>query len=885
MRNLLRDAGTYFPILRSLGGTLPWQSLRHRARYAYWQLAYAKRPAPGAPEYLGNLLRYEPLPADTSPGPSQLGRSVGVNLHCEGGVLRVEFLSEGVARVRLSRTGRFPALSSYAVVGLEPDRHTEMEDARREGASPLNLGSSAQQPGRTAPMPPLAAPLRLEGRGMVVEVHPDPCRLVFYDSAGQVLCADAGGAAWQGMGVACSQKLFPGQAIYGLGEKAFGLNRRGLRMTMWNSDPAAYDPDVDPLYQSTPFLIGQSDGLACGVFFDNTYRAEFDLGHTERDIMLYSAAGGELCYYVLAGPSLADVVARFTALTGRMPLPPRWALGYQQSRWGYGHADEVRRVAGELRGHRIPCDVLYLDIDYMDGYRVFTFDPERFPDPGRLVADLRKLGLRTLTSIDPGVKADPDYAVCADGLKRDVFCKLPDGKLYTGPVWPGDCHFPDFPNAAARAWWGEQYRQFLDLGIAGFWNDMNEPAIFFGTTFPDAVQHNADNGQTDHRALHNVYGQCMLLAAADAMRQYRPDERILLISRAAYAGIQRYSITWTGDNRSTWEQLRLSIPLVLNMGLSGQSFTGPDVAGFSGDTTGELLARWTQMGAFLPFFRNHTALGTALQEPYVFGEPYESICRRYIELRYRLLPYLYTTFWQAAETGLPIVRPLALAFPADRRLASMDDQFLCGDALLVAPVLEQGAAVRAVYLPAGAWYDFWTGDKLTGPVDIPVRTPLDALPLYVRGGSVVPMGPVLQYTDEFVPESLELHVFAGDGLSDLYEDDGRTQAHLSGELRLTRFELRTSDRELTLIRSSAGPYDPGYHGYDVLLRGLPQPAGPLSILVNGQIVTDWHIDPEWGAPRYPCGDVPDIRSRVRGVERSAFGRADEQATFSSQRWR
>ena len=625
------------------------------------------------------------------------------------------------------------------------------------------------------------------------------------------------------MGAVCSQRLFPGQALYGLGEKAFGLNRRGLHLTMWNSDPANYNPGDDPIYQSTPFLISQRDGLACGVFFDNTYRSEFDLGQADRDTMFYCADGGELCYYVLAGPTLADVVGRFTALTGRMPLPARWALGYQQSRWSYGSEDEVRQVAAELRGHRIPCDVLYLDIDYMDGYRVFTFDRERFPEPARLVADLRARGLRTVTSVDPGVKVDRDYAVCADGLLRNVFCRLPTGRLYVGPVWPGDCYFPDFTNAQVREWWGELYKSFLDLGVAGFWDDMNEPAVFFGSTFPDAVQHNADNGPTDHRALHNVYGQCMMRAAAEAMARFRPDERVLLISRAGYAGLQRYSTSWTGDNRSTWEQLRLSIPLVLNMGLSGQAFTGPDVAGFSGEASGEILARWTEMGAFLPLFRNHSALGTPSQEPYVYGEPYESICRRYIELRYRLLPYLYTAAWQAAENGLPIVRPLALAFPGDRRVASLEDQFLCGDALLVAPVLEQGSEARGVYLPAGGWYDFWTGKHIEGPVDLPVRAPLDALPLYVRAGSVVPMGPVMQHSEEFVPEKLELHVFAGDGESSLYEDDGLTHAYRNGELRLTQFRLEEDHSGFTLTRTAQGPYDPGYQSYDVLLRGLPNP--------------------------------------------------------------
>jgi alpha-glucosidase len=859
---ILRDIPAYISILRTMGVDLVRQALRHSALYAYWQMFYTPRHiGPRQPQFLGDLERYEALHSESGPGPERLKRAAGVDLYCADGVLRVEFLAKGVARVRLSRSGHFPRLSSYAIVGLEPGKDPGEGSLGAESGS-IEEGGIGRRPTPlpwrcSAPLPRPSAPLVIEGRGLILEVSPHPCRLTFKDAEGRLLCVDAAGAGWQGMGVVCGQQLFPGQALYGLGEKAFGLNRRGLRMTMWNTDPANYDPGDDPIYQSTPFLISQRDGLACGVFFDNTYRAEFDLGQADRDTMLYCADGGELCYYVLAGPTLADVVGRFTELTGRMPLPARWTLGYQQSRWSYGSEDEVRHVAAELRAHRIPCDVLYLDIDYMDGYRVFTFDQERFPDPARLIADLRAQGLRTVTSVDPGVKVDPGFALCADGLLRHYFCRLPNGRLYVGPVWPGDCYFPDFPNAQVREWWGEHYKSFLDLGVAGFWDDMNEPAVFFGSTFPDAVQHNADNGPTDHRALHNVYGQCMMRAAADAMARFRPNERVLLISRAGYAGLQRYSTSWTGDNRSTWEQLRLSIPLVLNMGLSGQAFTGPDVAGFSGDASGELLARWTALGAFLPLFRNHSALGSALQEPYVYGEPYESICRRYIELRYRLLPYLYTTVWQAAETGLPMVRPLALSFPTDPRVASLDDQFLCGDALLVAPVLEQGSEARGVYLPAGAWYDFWTGSYAEGPVDLAARAPLDALPLYVRAGSVVPMGPVMQHSEEFVPETLELHVFAGDGESSLYEDDGRTQAYRDGELRITQFRLEVDSTGLVLTRIGQGPYDPGYRGYDVLLRGLPKPAkeqrrSAIAVLVDGTPV-EWTTDPEWAAQRIAAG--------------------------------
>ena len=882
MPSILPKLGLYISTLRALGSATAWRSLRHRARYSYWQRAYAATGArAGDPQYLGRLLDYRLLSGDgpsALQAPSQEGGTTVlaaqvVDLRCEGGVLRIEFLGEGIGRVRLSRSGVFPALVSYAVAGAQD-------------------GGPAKTPmGEPAP----GGPLRLEGPGLIVEVSDHPCRLTFKDTDGRILCADAAGAGWQDDGVVCSQRLFPGQALYGLGEKAFGLNRRGLKLTLWNTDPrGGYDPGDDPIYQSTPFLLGQQEGVACGVLFDNTYRAEFDLGQTDRDQMQYWAAGGELCYYVFAGPTMADVLKRFTALTGRVQLPARWTLGYHQSRWSYGSADEVEQVAGELRARRIPCDALYLDIDYMDGYRVFTWDRERFPDPARMIADLRERGIRIVTIVDPGVKVDPGYAVCADGLAKGVFCKLPDGKPFVGPVWPGDCYFPDFTNAAARDWWGNLYQTLLDIGVAGFWNDMNEPAVFPNSTFPDAVQHDADRGPADHRTLHNVYGQCMLQAARASMDRNCPDERMLLISRSGYAGIQRYGITWTGDNHSTWEHLRVSIAMVANMGLSGQAITGPDVAGFTGDTTGELLVRWMQMGIFLPLFRNHSAMGTALQEPYVFGEPYESICRRYIELRYRLMPYIYTAFWQAAETGIPITRPLALPYPHDRRVASLDDQCLFGDALMAAPVMEEGAEGRGVYLPEGEWFDFWTGQMLVGPADVPAHAPLESLPLYARAGSVVTMGPVMQHTEEFIPTTLELHVFAGssgtngDGAGELYEDDGHSMAYRQGAMRLTHFDLETSSDGLELTRHAHGSYDPGYLGYDVLLRGLADtlgeqiigaarasqaggapPAGAppgdtqpeggknqparLTVVVDGAPVTNWTIDEEWGAPRIPAG--------------------------------
>jgi len=801
---------------------------RSRLNTLYWQRVYARR-APGALQHLGNLRQIVHV-------------SGGVDLQCDGGVLRVELLSAGVARVRLCRAGVFPPRHSYALINDPPPVPAIVTDG--DGVLLIQPREAADPTG-----------------SLRISATTAPCRLTFTDGAGRVLVADAAGAGWQDGGVRCVQRLPGDAAIYGLGEKAFGLNHRGRRLVMWNTDPKGgrYRQGSDPLYQSVPFLVQQRSEVAHGLLFDNIYRAEFDLGQGVPGELAYQADGGELCYYVLTGPTIPDVLARYADLTGHMALPPRWALGYHQSRWSYASEAEVRQVARELRGRRIPCDAIYLDIDHMDGFRVFTWDRARFPDPAGLLADLRAAGLRVVTIIDPGVKIDPRYFVCAEGLARELFCKLADGRLYSGPVWPGECYFPDFSSGDVRAWWGELYRPLLEAGVAGFWNDMNEPAVFPGITFPDAVQHNADPGPTDHRALHNVYGQLMVRASADGLRRLQPDERPFLISRAAYAGIQRDALVWTGDNSSDWEHLRLCIPMVLNLGLSGQPFAGPDVGGFNGDADGELLARWTQVGAFMPFFRNHNSQGNRPQEPYAFGEPYEAICRRYIELRYRLLPYIYTAFWQAAETGLPVARALALAFPGDRRVASVDDAYLFGDAFLVAPLMAPGGTGRAVYLPAGGWYDFWTGTRYDGPTDIPAQAPLDVLPLYARAGSVVPMGPVMQHTDQFVPERLTLHVFAGDAESLLYEDDGLSMAHRKGARRVTRFVSRLTDEELTLTRSADGTYDPGYLGYDLVLRGgVPR---EKSVWVDGRAVEDGAVDEEWDALRVQAGMFERITIR------------------------
>ena len=750
-----------------------------------------------------------------------------VDLVSANGVLRLEVLAAGLIRLRLRRAGLdgFSPLFSYA---LDPDANWP--------AVPIELDDGLQA-------------VTIRTAGLVCTVEKSPCRLAFYDAAGRLLSDDSAGLGFRGAGAFCTRRLAEGDPVYGLGEKAFDLNLRGRSVEMWNTDPGSYPPGRDPIYHSIPFLLSLHVGQAYGLFFDNPGRARFDLGQSRPDLLSYEAGSGDLCAYFVGGPGIPDVLAGYTRLTGRISLPPRWMLGYHQSRWSYFPESRVRALAAEFRRRRIPCDAIHLDIDYMDGYRIFTWNLDRFPDPPRLLADLHEQGFHAIAIVDPGVRVDPGYAVHDEGLARGFFCRLPTGRPFCGPVWPGDCYFPDFTDPAVRTWWGELYRPLLDAGLDGFWNDMNEPSVFPGQTMPPYIVHSYDGHGARHNEIHNTYGLQMARASAEGLHRLRPNERVPLITRSAYAGVQRHALAWTGDNWSTWAHLRLGVSMCLNLGLSGVALCGPDTGGFAGDCDGELLTRWTQVGALTPFFRNHSATGTRPQEPWAFGEPYESICRRWIELRYELLPYIYTAAWQAAQTGLPMMRPLALTCPDDRRTYGLDDQFLLGDDLLAAPVGYPGQTQRRVYLPEGTWYDFWTGETYRGARDqVEVAAPLERMPVFLRAGSVLPLAPAMQHTGEWPPQALHLHIYPGDGQSWLYEDDGHSLAYQAGEFRLTHFacELPPSSRrrsasKLTVRRTVNGPFDPGYSLFDIHLHALP--AAPRQVLLDGQTV-DATFDPD-----------------------------------------
>ena len=563
--------------------------------------------------------------------------------------------------------------------------------------------------------------------------------------------------------------LQPEECLYGMGEQAGRLNLRQagnpLHHRFWNTDPGgSYRPGVDPLYMPFPVFHGLHHGGSYMVFYENYHAGEWTLtppapGSGELGTLTLHFEGGMLREYFFVGPP-EQALTRFTELTGRAPLPPRWSLGYHQCRWGYRSETEIRSIVAGFREHNLALDAIHLDIDYMDGFRVFTVDQRQFPNLEKLAKDLDHVGVKLVTILDPGVKADPSYLVYRQGMEQDLFCKLPTGEVLHGLVWPGWSAFPDFTNPRTRHWWGMLYLPFLQAGVSGFWHDMNEPTSFTVSddkTLPLATQHDLDGQAGDHVEAHNLYALLMNRAAFEALQRHTPERRPWLFSRAGWVGQQRYAWNWTADTESSWDGLRLAIPTVLGLGLSGIPFSGPDIGGFNGNPSAELYLRWFQLAALLPYFRTHSAIGTSPREPWVYGEPYTSIIRHFMRLRKQLMPYLYTLTWEASQTGLPLVRPLFWKNWEQSSLWEVDDAYLLGDTLLVAPVLEKGVSQRKIIFPPGVWYSFWDDSLFIGPGEIQVATELETIPIFVRGGSFLP-------TQE--DRRLVLHLYAPTEIAD-----------------------------------------------------------------------------------------------------------------------
>ncbi|WP_119069121.1 TIM-barrel domain-containing protein [Rubrobacter indicoceani] len=766
---------------------------------------------------------YEPIGAAT------LQDHDGNSLRLKAGTTTVEVavLADGVFRIGAFPNGRNFRYDTPATDGHEPVAPGSVAIEETDGGYTLKSG------------------------GASVGVALNPLRISFTDTTGLTFCADDGEL---GMGffrtpganvftkplgdaVKLNKQREAGERTFGCGQRSGPLDKSGTRQTFYNADPPEGHTDsMDNLYSSTPFTLTLKDGRAHGLLFDNPSRSVFDLGKETPGINSYESLGGDLIYYVFAGPTPKDVLRQYTEVTGRTPLPPMWALGNQQCRWSYETADEVREIAHQMRERDIPCDVVYLDIDYMDGFRVFTWDEEAFPKHRELLAELKADGFDVVAIVDPGVKVDENYPVYVEGREKGYFVRTAVNEEYQNAVWPGVCAFPDFASEAVRKWWGENHRQMLEDGISGIWCDMNEPSLFVPhqSTMPDDAVHNSGARSIRHGEIHNAYGQLMVKGVREGLLDIAPDRRPFVISRSGYAGLQRHAMQWMGDNSSWWEHLYMAMPQLMNVGLSGVAHAGVDIGGFFDDTTGELLARFTEFGVFQPFCRNHSVKGSENQEPWAFGEPYESVCRAMISLRMRLLPHFYTLFEESHRTGAPIMRPLLFEYPEDAKTYAADDEFLLGESVLVAPITKPGIEHRHVYLPKGTWFHYWTCERFDGEQHILAHAPLGQPAVYLKANTALPLGPVRMNTKELTDAPLTYLVYSaeGEGTATLYEDAGDGYAQESGEYARRTIRTRAADGATTItIEEREGTFVPERSLAIVDVRGIERPS---EVTVNGE---------------------------------------------------
>ncbi len=755
----------------------------------------------------------------------------GLEFQTGSRVVRVTALSPSVIRVR------------HLSAGTQTDRSFAVVNAPR-AVIPVQVHSGdTESEIRTAQLR--------------VRIRHQPFAVSIADVAGNELDADdpARGTLYHGESFRIWKRLRDDEQIYGFGEKAGHLNKRsmalaGLHYTMWNSDNYGYDSSIDPLYVSVPFYMVLRGGRAHGLFLDNTHRSTFDIGREKRSLLAFGAEAGELDYYLIDGPTPKEVIRRYTELTGRMPMPPRWALGYQQSRWSYFPDTRLRKLANDFRSRNVPADVFWLDIDHLQGFTPFQWNREFFPAPEKLLADLQAQGLHVVSIVDPHPKKQPGYPPYDSGLAGNHFIRNADGSVFEGPVWPSNDKqapansvFPDFTRAATRKWWGDLHAGFVQQGIDGFWNDMNEAAVFFGpvNTLPVELRHDNDGQPTDQREIHNVYGMLQTQSTREALQRLQPDKRPFVLTRATFAGGQRYAAVWTGDNTADWPALRQSVSMLLNMGISGLPFVGADIGGFSGTPSPELFSRWLQLGVFYPFMRAHTEQVTPDQEPWSYGPEHEAINRRSIELRYRLLPQLYSLMAEAADTGVPPMRAMFIEFPADAHTWSRQDQFMFGADLLVAPVLHEAARERELYLPTGDWHDYRSGELLRGGGTRRVPVTMESLPIYARAGAVIAEQPVVQHTGEMTTQPLHLRVFPASGSRrEWYEDAGQGMAYRDGEYARRELHMQASDTGLNItISAIAGRWRPAPRS---LCLRMPGHAHARHVRIDGKALASRAFD-------------------------------------------
>jgi alpha-glucosidase len=728
--------------------------------------------------------------------------------------LSLSFLTENIVRVRYTHSGFFEKDFSYAIA---PDFERQSVDIQVINKDNFYL---------------------LQSKNVHVQVDKTNLNVCFMDVKGNVIAAytspfEAYTTLMKGtQKVSVQFQMQANEAYYGLGDKSWNLDLRGNSFEHWCTDAFGFGKNSDPLYRAIPFYIAQNEQYTYSIFLDNTYRSHFDFGKKNPNVLAISADGGEINYYFTYGKNAIEVAEQYVHLTGKASLPPIWALGYHQCRWSYFPDTRVKEVAADFRAKKIPCDAIYLDIDYMDVYRCFTVNKTYFPDLQGLVSDLRDNDFETVVMIDPGIFVDENYHIYQQGLEKDAFCRRFSGELMVGPVWPTACVFPDFTNPEVRNWWGDLYHDFYEnVGISGFWNDMNEPAVFNvkRMTFPDEVQHDYDGQKADHKRAHNIYGMQMSRATQEGLQKIKPEKRPFLLTRATYSGGQRFAAVWTGDNFATWEHLRLANIQAQRLSLSGFSFCGSDIGGFAEMPDGELMVRWLQLAVFHPLMRVHSmgnhADGAAMvdenlvkmadainrrdQEPWSFGDAFTPHAKAAIELRYQLLPYLYTAFQSYAERGTPIIKSAALL---SFNFKNTEREFLFGEQIWVSPIEKKGVKKQTVLLPEGEWFYFYNHKKYSQKAGLKVD--ISTIPFFVKAGTVLPIAPVRQSTKEKMT-TMELYVYCSKNMektiSYLYEDAGEG----FGESQKRTFTLSFENGKYTLFQARKGNYKVDYQFFKI----------------------------------------------------------------------
>ncbi|QMU65575.1 MAG: DUF4968 domain-containing protein [Flavobacteriaceae bacterium] len=727
-----------------------------------------------------------------------------------GVVLQLTIFRDSVLRFRYTTTGKFENDFSYGITKYASRGYNKLEVFEETDHYVITTSK------------------------LICKVNKDDMRIDLYDANdGKLINEDELGFHWEenyhfgGNIVKMSKVSYKTESYYGLGDKPVQVGLKGRRFENWATDSYAFGKETDPIYKAIPFYTGIHDNKAYGIFFDNSFRTHFDFAYERRNTTSFWADGGEMNYYFIYGPKMEDVVVSYTDLTGKPHhLPPLWALGFHQCKWSYYPESNVKEVTQKFRKLNIPCDAIYLDIDYMDGFRCFTWNKNRFPDPKRMVKALEDDGFKMVVIIDPGIKIDPEYDVFKEALDKDYFCKRADGPYMKGKVWPGACYFPDFTNAEVRDWWSDLYKELIeDIGVKGVWNDMNEPAVMEvpNKTFPDDVRHDYDGNPCSHRKAHNIYGMQMARATYHGLKKYSYPKRPFVITRSAYSGTQRYTSSWTGDNIATWEHLWIANVQAQRMAMSGFSFVGSDIGGFAEQPQGELFTRWIQLGIFHTFCRVHSSGDHGDQEPWEFGNDITDIVRKFIEIRYQLLPYLYTAFWKYANEGIPVIKSLVLYDQEDIHTHYRSDEFIYGDHILVCPVLEPNAKGRRMYIPRGKWYNFWSDEIVEGGEEMWVDADLDSMPIFIKEGAVIPKYPIQQYVGEKQFDEITLDVYhkTGKESSTLYDDAHDGYDYKKGRYSLRTFKLTGKKTEVILQQHKEGKFDANYTKFHLVFHNLP----------------------------------------------------------------